>query len=219
MSRQSDLSAPPARTATSAVGHLKTLLPAAGLLIASALAGCGPVYVHERGYYGTGYYAPASPAPASAASPAAATVADPYFGDLDGHGRWVNTPEYGTVWVPYAAATPTWRPYYHGRWEYTAYGWTWVSSESWAATYHYGRWAWVGGYNWVWIPGYTWAPAWVTWRHGGGCVGWAPMGSRLRCWLQRHHPLQLLDLCARNPGGRISGPDRGHSAGQCAQGV
>ena len=26
-----------------------------------------------------------------------------------------------------------------------------------------------------WIPGHEWAPAWVSWRHGGGFFGWAPL--------------------------------------------
>src|SRR5262249_17951723 len=47
--------------------------------------------------------------------------------------------------------------------------------EPWGwATYHYGRWVFDPALGWVWIPGYDWAPAWVTWRFGGGDVGWAP---------------------------------------------
>src|SRR6185503_19526629 len=54
--------------------------------------------------------------------------------------------------------------------------WYWVSDEPWAwATYHYGRWQLAGGYGWVWVPETVWAPAWVSWREGGGYVGWAPM--------------------------------------------
>ncbi len=55
-------------------------------------------------------------------------------------------------------------------------GWTWVSDEPWGwATYHYGRWVNIVGTGWVWIPGHTWAPAWVSWRYGGGYCGWAPL--------------------------------------------
>ena len=43
------------------------------------------------------------------------------------------------------------------------------------AVYHYGRWDYDPGYGWFWVPGDTWAPAWVTWRYGGGTVGWAPI--------------------------------------------
>src|SRR5262249_49228579 len=28
---------------------------------------------------------------------------------------------------------------------------------------------------WVWVPAVQWAPAWVTWREGGGYIGWAPL--------------------------------------------
>ncbi|MBM4345484.1 MAG: hypothetical protein FJ100_19095, partial [Deltaproteobacteria bacterium] len=140
-------------------------------------AACGPVYVRERDerYYGYGAYGAGGPA-AYGGGYASTAQPDPYFADLTGYGSWVSTPQYGRVWVPYANRTAGWRPYFFGRWLYTAYGWAWHSEESWAATYHYGRWGWVTGYGWVWVPGYTWAPAWVVWRHGGGCVGWAPMG-------------------------------------------
>lgn len=141
---------------------------------------CGPVYVADDPYYSRGYYgaAPAAgPAPAAPAAPGyAASQPDPYFGDLSSYGTWVTTAEYGRVWVPYANRNAGWRPYFQGRWVYSSYGWTWVSEEYWGVTYHYGRWAWMGGYGWAWVPGYTWAPSWVVWRHGGGCVGWAPMG-------------------------------------------
>ena len=59
---------------------------------------------------------------------------------------------------------------------YTDQGWAWVSDEPWGwATYHYGRWANIDGFGWIWVPGYRWAPAWVSWRYGGGYCGWAPL--------------------------------------------
>src|SRR5205814_5816393 len=64
---------------------------------------------------------------------------------------------------------------------YTDVGWTWVSYEDFGwATYHYGRWARLADYGWVWFPGsdLEWGPAWVSWRHGGGVVGWAPLPPR-----------------------------------------
>ena len=48
------------------------------------------------------------------------------------------------------------------------YRWGW-------ATFHYGRWKFDDYYGWEWIPGHEWAPAWVSWRHGGGFFGWAPL--------------------------------------------
>ena len=29
--------------------------------------------------------------------------------------------------------------------------------------------------GWCWVPGREWAPSWVSWRHGDGLVGWAPL--------------------------------------------
>ncbi len=92
------------------------------------------------------------------------------------YGEWVNVPGYGRVWRP-AHTSSDWRPYYHGRWEWTDEGWLWVSDEPWGwATYHYGRWAYDSYQGWVWIPGYQWAPAWVTWRYSPDYIGWAPLG-------------------------------------------
>jgi hypothetical protein len=92
------------------------------------------------------------------------------------YGRWVETPEYGLVWVP-SGVGPRWRPYAHGRWVYTERGWTFVSYDPWGwAPFHYGRWVFIPGQGWAWIPGYEWAPAWVSWRYGGGYISWAPLG-------------------------------------------
>jgi hypothetical protein len=97
---------------------------------------------------------------------------------LSPHGRFVDTPEYGSVWVPGGVA-PGWRPYTNGRWVYTAHGWTFVSFDDWGwAPFHYGRWVYYPPHGWAWIPGYRWAPAWVSWRFGGGYVAWAPLGPR-----------------------------------------
>ncbi len=100
-----------------------------------------------------------------------------FYNDLSSQGNWVQTDNYGYVWQP-NEQDPDWRPYSAGHWVYTEEGWTWVAddSEPWGwATYHYGRWANLDGYGWVWVPGYTWAPAWVSWRYGGGYCGWAPL--------------------------------------------
>ena len=69
-----------------------------------------------------------------------------------------------------------WRPYEDGHWVWTDRGWYWDSNERFGwATYHYGRWADIGGTGWCWIPGRQWAPAWVSWREGDEHVGWAPL--------------------------------------------
>jgi hypothetical protein len=94
---------------------------------------------------------------------------------LSPYGRWVQTPEYGLVWVPNVSAD--WRPYSNGQWAETEYGTTFVSYDPWGwAPFHYGRWYYGNPYGWAWIPGYRWAPAWVTWRYGAGFIGWAPLG-------------------------------------------
>jgi len=97
------------------------------------------------------------------------------------YGQWVQTAQYGNVWVPAAESVgPDFTPYYSGgRWNYTDYGWTWVSEYNWGwAPFHYGRWITLPGYGWSWVPGRIWGPAWVHWRSGGGYVGWAPLPPR-----------------------------------------
>ena len=99
-----------------------------------------------------------------------------YADDLDGHGRWVESTEYGWVWQPNGVAED-WRPYYEGRWAPYAGGMTWISDEPWAyVAYHHGRWHWSLGVGWFWIPGVYYSPAWVAWNYTPGYYGWAPLG-------------------------------------------
>ncbi len=98
-----------------------------------------------------------------------------FYNELAPYGDWVQTADYGYVWQPVGVGVG-WQPYTVGQWVYTDDGWAWVSQESWGwATYHYGRWTNLRGRGWCWVPGYEWAPAWVSWRSGGGYVGWAPL--------------------------------------------
>jgi len=99
-----------------------------------------------------------------------------FYDELSPYGQWVEDPEYGNVWVPNEA--PGYRPYATGgHWAMTDYGNMWVSDAPYGwACYHYGRWTYNPYYGWVWLPGHEWAPAWVSWRSGGGYYGWAPMG-------------------------------------------
>jgi hypothetical protein len=100
---------------------------------------------------------------------------DQFYNGLSSQGQWVQTPDYGYAFQP-NVQDPNWAPYTDGHWVYTAYGWTWASDEPWGwATYHYGRWVNIIGTGWCWVPGYQWAPAWVSWRWGGGYAGWAPL--------------------------------------------
>lgn len=99
-----------------------------------------------------------------------------YADELDNHGRWVHSEEFGDVWQPNGVAED-WRPYYQGRWAPYAGGMTWVSDEPWAyVAYHHGRWHWSMGVGWFWIPGIHYSPAWVAWNHTPGYYGWAPLG-------------------------------------------
>ncbi|HLJ37854.1 MAG TPA: DUF6600 domain-containing protein, partial [Steroidobacteraceae bacterium] len=104
---------------------------------------------------------------------------------LDDNGRWMQTPEYGFVWMPIVMAT-SWAPYRFGHWVFIApWGWTWVDEAPWGyAPFHYGRWAQLSG-MWCWIPGPrnarpVYAPALVAWTGRasapGGNVGWLPLG-------------------------------------------
>jgi len=119
---------------------------------------------------------------------------DGYY-DLDDYGDWSNDSDYGPVWIP-RGVDAGWAPYQVGHWVYVApWGWTWVDAEPWGfAPFHYGRWAFVGGY-WGWVPGPVvvrpvYAPALVAFVGGGGFsvslgfggglagVAWFPLGPR-----------------------------------------
>ena len=114
--------------------------------------------------------------------------------DLDAHGRWYDSTEYGPVWFPQAVAAD-WAPYRNGRWIWVdPWGWTWVGDEPWGfAPFHYGRWVVYGG-AWGWVPGTrvarpVYAPALVAWVGSPGAavsvqvgarpaVGWFPLAPR-----------------------------------------
>ena len=101
-----------------------------------------------------------------------------FHAPLSPHGVWVEAKTHGRCWRP-ARVAVSWRPYSSGSWVWTDCGWYWESDEPWAwACYHYGSWVDDPVYGWVWVPGIEWAPAWVTWRVGGGYCGWAPLAPR-----------------------------------------
>ena len=95
--------------------------------------------------------------------------------ELSPYGRWETNPRFGEVWI---YNDPAFRPYYsNGHWEYTDYGWEWVSDFDWGwAPFHYGRWEYDPSYGWMWIPGYDWGAAWVSWSSYDNYYGWAPLG-------------------------------------------
>ncbi len=99
-----------------------------------------------------------------------------FYSSLSPQGEWIAVNGGVYAWHPYGVAVG-WRPYTVGEWVWTDDGWYWMSDEPWGwATYHYGRWYYDDFYGWVWVPGYQWAPAWVDWRYGDDCIGWAPLG-------------------------------------------
>jgi hypothetical protein len=98
-----------------------------------------------------------------------------FYAPLAPHGTWIEVGSYGPCWRP-AHVAVGWRPYCAGHWAWTDCGWYWVSAEPWAwACYHYGWWVYDPVHAWIWVPGIEWAPAWVSWRFGGGYCGWAPL--------------------------------------------
>jgi hypothetical protein len=100
-----------------------------------------------------------------------------FYAPLTPHGAWIEVGSYGHCWRP-AQVAVGWRPYCEGSWVWTDCGWYWESYEPWAwACYHYGSWVYDPAFGgWFWVPDIEWAPAWVTWRVGGGYCGWAPYG-------------------------------------------
>ncbi len=94
-------------------------------------------------------------------------------------------PEINTdyVWRP-NNVEEGWSPYSNGYWQYTNYGWMWVSYYTWGwRTCHYGRWWWSDRWGWVWSPGFVFAPAWVVWMYNDGYCGWYPISP----WVRYHH--------------------------------
>jgi len=123
------------------------------------------------------------------------------YEDLDDHGDWRDSPEYGHVWYP-RVEVADWAPYHYGHWAYIEpWGYTWVDDQPWGfAPFHYGRWVNAEG-RWGWIPSPpraegvvyvrpVYAPALVAFvggggfsvgisvGGGGGAVGWFPLGPR-----------------------------------------
>ena len=98
-----------------------------------------------------------------------------FYSSLGHYGEWISIGSSAYAWRP-VGTERDWQPYRAGHWGWTDDGWYWVSDEPWGwATYHYGRWYYDDYYGWMWVPGYDWAPAWVEWRYGNDCVGWAPL--------------------------------------------
>jgi hypothetical protein len=122
--------------------------------------------------------APSSPASAQDSSQDVSSSfgdADDFYGALSPYGEWLELDGGFYAWRPTHVGYG-WRPYLHGRWAWTDYGWYWISNEPFGwATFHYGRWYSDDNYGWVWVPDHTWGPAWVEWRYNDDYLGWAPL--------------------------------------------
>lgn len=132
-------------------------------------------------------------APKAVVREAAPPTAEEVFQQvLAPNGEWIVIARYGRVWVPKAALVgESFRPYVTaGHWVSTNSGWSFESDWDWGwLPFHYGRWFLDTSYGWVWVPDKTWAPAWVTWRYGGGYIGWTPLappGAELQ--VESYHP-------------------------------
>jgi hypothetical protein len=100
---------------------------------------------------------------------------DQVYDYLSPYGYWTQYTSYGYVWVP-SDIRYNWRPYSHGRWVWSDYGWMWVSNYQWGwIPFHYGRWGYDSRLGWFWVPGDVWSPAWVSWRTSSLYIGWAPI--------------------------------------------
>lgn len=111
------------------------------------------------------------------------------YEDLDEQGDWMQTSDYGEVWIP-RGVEAGWAPYHDGHWAYVApWGYTWVDDQSWGfAPFHYGRWvSWRGSWGWVPCPPRVegveyvrpvYAPALVAWVGVGAGVAWFALGPR-----------------------------------------
>ena len=139
--------------------------------LAGALTGCTTYEGRPQG--GGAYYEPSGQADASYVE---IRTASDFYEPLSPYGRWEVVGSYGRCWIP-GGVDADWGPYSNGYWQRTDAGWYWASDEPWGwATYHYGRWDLSPQFGWYWVPQTQWAPAWVSWRQGGGYVGWAPLG-------------------------------------------
>jgi hypothetical protein len=131
---------------------------------------------------------------------------NPFYDELAPHGRWVNHPQYGTVFIP---ARSDFAPYTNGRWVYTDQGPTWVSNEPFGwATEHYGHWVRDPRMGWAWVPGDEWSPGRVEWYDTGSHIGWAPIGPDGRGY-RDHHRYVPYDRFGQNDMHRhyVSGRD------------
>jgi hypothetical protein len=100
------------------------------------------------------------------------------WSELDTYGEWVQIPDRGLGWSPYAQAG--WSPYSSGMWRwYPGLSWVWISGEPWGwLPYHCGQWNYDLSFGWFWMMPMDgcmfWEASLVNWYMGPGWIGWAP---------------------------------------------
>lgn len=115
---------------------------------------------------------------------------------LGNYGEWVEDPDYGRVWRPYATVVGVdFTPYETcGSWAWTDWGYSYNCDWDWGwLPFHYGRWGMMDGGYWGWVPGHEWGPGWVDWRHGGGYVGWRPSAPEFHDHRGQHQGPEFHD--------------------------
>jgi len=135
---------------------LSGLVPFAMLTSSSVLAQTQDTQAQQSG-------APAAPAP-TPLPPAQAAAPQPLPAEAAPQGQWVNTAEYGWIWIPAGAMSYDVgnEPYVY---LYTpTYGWTWYASPWGWGPYAYGPW--VSG---------PWPYGFRVWVHGSGGWRWHHM--------------------------------------------
>jgi hypothetical protein len=123
----------------------------------------------------------------------------PYSGELDSQGKWVNVQEYGMVWRPTVILSDDWAPYRSGRWIWKDSDYVWISYENWGwAPYHFGRWAVVSGFGWCWVPpargDIFWGPGYVGWYRTSNHVGWTPLAPGEVYYGHRHYGQHSVNI-------------------------
>jgi hypothetical protein len=127
-----------------------------------------------------------------------------YSSDLDRHGRWARSDEYGYVWIP-SDVDRDWAPYKYGRWIWRGGEYVWVGFEPWGwAPYHYGRWAYLDDYGWCWVPPARgqvyWGPGYVGWIKTDRHVAWVPLAPREIYYGHGNYGRFSIDISTRRHG-------------------
>ena len=155
---------------------------------------------NDPGYAQDDSAQPAEPEPSADPQDPGYTMGPVSDGEIDAtlgtYGDWVEDPDYGRVWRPYATVVGVdFTPYETcGSWAWTDWGYSFNCDWDWGwLPFHYGRWGWMDGGYWGWVPGHEWGPGWVDWRNGGGYVGWRPSAPEFHDHRGQHQGPEFHD--------------------------